>query len=35
MRSWRFAQELCTGCRMNYGIKTDSMLFMPEEVRVK
>jgi len=30
-----FTQELCAGCHMNYGIKTDSMLFMPEEVRVK
>lgn len=30
-----FTQELCAGCHMNYGIKSDSMLFMPEDVRVK
>jgi len=30
-----FTQELCAGCHMNYGIKSDSMLFMPEDVRVR
>lgn len=29
-----FSQELCAGCHLNFGAKTNSMLFMPEEVRV-
>ena len=30
----KFTQEVCASCHMEYGTKTDSMLFMPNEVRI-
>lgn len=29
-----FSQQVCASCHMEYGLKTDSMLFMPAEVRI-